>query len=57
MALIINELTVQTKLVDDTDMINKEKIYEIIKNLEIENIKLRRQVAEIKEKLNIVGYL
>ena len=28
MALIINELTVQTKLVDDTDMINKEKIYE-----------------------------
>ena len=57
MALIINELTVQTKLVDDTDMINKEKIYEIIKNLEIENITLRRQVAEIKEKLNIVGYL
>ena len=57
MALIINELTVQTKLVDDTDMINKEKIYEIIKKLEIENIKLRRQVAEIKEKLNIVGYL
>ena len=55
MALIINEITVQTKLVDDTDIIDKEKIYEIIKNLEIENIKLRRQLAEIKEKLNLIG--
>lgn len=55
MALIINELTVQTKLVDETDILDKDEIFELIKDIKLENIKLRRQLAEIREKLNIIG--
>ena len=55
MALIINEIVVQTKLVDEEDILDKEEILQLLKKLESENIRLKKQLAVINEKIDNIG--
>lgn len=54
MALVIDELVVQTKLVDESVGLDKDEIYRMLDSLRAENIKLKKDLAILKEKLDSV---
>jgi len=51
MALIINELTVQTKVVDEENNLDKSEIYKILEDLKNENLKLKKKIIYLENKV------
>jgi len=49
MALIIEQMTIQTKLVDEENNITDEQILELIKALKKENKDLKKELASLRE--------
>jgi len=49
MALIIEQMTIQTKLVDEENNITDEQILELIKTLKKENKDLKKELASLRE--------
>ena len=57
MALVINELTIQTKLVDEFDNLNKNEIYQILDKLKNENLRLKKELKLLEEKFENIKYI
>ncbi len=57
MSLIINELTIQTKLVDEFDDLNKNEISKVLDILKAENIKLRKEIKMLQEKFENIRHI
>lgn len=57
MSLIINELTIQTKLVDEFDDLNKNEISKALDILKAENIKLRKEIKMLQEKFENIRHI
>ena len=49
MALIIEQMTIQTKLVDEENNITDEQILELIHSLKKENKELKKELASLRE--------
>ena len=57
MSLIINELTIQTKLVDEFDDLNKNEISKALDILKAENIKLKKEIKMLQEKFENIRHI
>jgi hypothetical protein len=49
MALIIEQMIIQTKLVDDENNITDEQILELINSLKKENKELKKELSNLKK--------